>query len=166
MTEFPEAPGLSLRCVVAADQPFLDALYHATRSDLRQADADPALIATLIRMQQMVHENGQRKAYPQARCELIEHAGEALGRVVTDTDPLRGIRVVDIALLPRARGRGHGGAVLRRLQREAAALRLPLRLSVAKENAGARRLYLGLGFELEAAGDAADEMVWRARGQA
>ncbi|WP_229458996.1 GNAT family N-acetyltransferase [Massilia glaciei] len=162
----PEAPGLTLRSVQTDDQPFLDALYRSTRDDLLGSHVDPALVATLIAMQQMVHENGQRKAYPQARRELILRDGEALGRIVTDSDPLRGMRVVDIALLPRARGRGHGGAILRRLQREAAALQVPLRLSVAKGNAGARRLYLALGFEVEEAGDAADQMVWRARGRA
>lgn len=162
MTDFPDVPGLSLRSVEAGDQAFLDALYHSTRADLQQAGLDPATIAGLIRMQQRLHESGQRSAFPQARQALIEHAGQALGRVVIDTDPRHGMRVVDIALLPQARNRGHGGAVLRALQRQAAALALPLRLRVARDNAGARRLYQALGFELDTPGDMTDELIWRA----
>lgn len=162
MTDFPDVPGLSLRGVEASDQAFLDALYHSTRADLQQADADPALIAALIKMQQRLHESGQRSAFPHARQALIAQAGQAIGRVVIDTDPQRGMRVLDIALLPQARKLGHGGAVLRALQHRAAALALPLRLRVARDNAGARRLYQALGFELEAPGDMSDELIWRA----
>lgn len=162
MTDFPDVPGLSLRCPEARDQDFLDALYFSTRADLQQADADPALIAALIKMQQRLHEHGQRSAFPQARHALIEQAGQALGRVVVDTDHDHGMRVVDIALLPQARGQGHGRAVLRALQRQAAALQLPLRLRVARDNARARHVYHALGFELDAAGDVTDELVWRA----
>lgn len=162
MSDFPDVPGLTLRGVEAGDQPFLDALYHSTRADLQQASADPVLVSTLIKMQQQLHEHGQRSAFPRARQALIEQAGQALGRVVIDTDPQRGMRVIDIALLPQARNRGHGGALLRALQRQAAALELPLRLCVARDNAGARRLYHALGFALEAAGEVHDELVWRA----
>lgn len=161
MTDLPDVPGLSLRSVEARDQDFLDALYQSTRADLQQAGADPALISALIKMQQQLHENGHRSAFPRARHILLEHAGQALGRIVIDTDP-DGMRVVDIALQPQARNRGHGGAVLRALQRQAAALALPLRLRVARDNAGARRLYQALGFELETAGDVHDALVWRA----
>jgi ribosomal protein S18 acetylase RimI-like enzyme len=76
------------------------------------------------------------------------------------------MRVVDIALLPQAQRRGHGGAVLRALQQQSAALGLPLRLRVARDNGGARRLYQALGFELETAGEVTDELVWRARSAA
>jgi ribosomal protein S18 acetylase RimI-like enzyme len=162
LTDFPDVPGLSLRSAEAGDQAFLDVLYHATRADLQLAGADPALIADLIKMQQRLHEHGQRSAFPHARPMLFEHAGQTLGRVVVDTDLQHGMRVVDIALLPQARNRGHGGAVLRALQRQAAALQLPLRLCVARDNAGARRLYRALGFELETAGEMTDELVWRA----
>ena len=124
--------------------------------------ADPALVATLITMQQDIHEHGQRSAFPQARHMLIEQSGQALGRIVVDTGPRHGMRVVDIALLPQARQLGHGSAVLRAVQRQAAALALPLRLRVAAGNGGARRLYQALGFVLETPGAVNDELVWRA----
>lgn len=162
MTDFPDVPGLTLRSVEAGDQAFLDKLYHSTRADLQQAGADPVLVASVIKMQQQIHEHGHRSAFPRARQALLELAGQPLGRVVIDADPQRGMRVVDIALLPQARNRGHGGAVLRALQRQAAGLGLPLRLCVARDNAGARRLYQGLGFALETAGAVHDELVWRA----
>lgn len=162
MTDFPDVPGLTLREVDAGDQAFLDALYRDTRSDLQHAGLDPALADSLIRMQQQVHEHGHRSAFPRARHALIGQGGQALGRVVIDTDLALGMRVVDIALLAQARKRGHGGAVLRALQRQAHTLQLPLRLRVARDNAGAQRLYQALGFALESERDMQLELVWPA----
>lgn len=166
MTDFPAIPGLVLRAPDAADQTFLDLLYASTRVDLQHAGLDPAMLATLLTMQQRVHEQGQRNAFPHARHALLEAGGESLGRLVLDTDGQRGMRVIDIALLPQARRRGHGRAVLQALQRHAAALGMPLRLRVAGSNEQAMRLYLALGFtldmEVHAGDDAAHELVWRA----
>lgn len=166
MTDFPAIPGLSLRSPDAADQAFLDLLYASTRDDLQQAGLDPAMLATLLTMQQSVHEQGQRMRFPHARHVLLEAGGATIGRVVIDSDAQRGMRVIDIALLPQARRRGHGRAVLQALQRQAAALGLPVRLRVAGTNVRAMRLYLALGFtrdmEGHAGDEAADEMVWRA----
>ena len=71
--------------------------------------------------------------------------GTAVGRLVT---ALVGgaLRVVDIAVLPPARGRGVAGETLRRLQAQAARDGRDLTLAVRRDNAGARRLYAALGF--------------------
>jgi ribosomal protein S18 acetylase RimI-like enzyme len=165
MSDFPVIPGLSLRSPDAADQAFLDLLYASTRDDLQQAGLDPAMLATLLTMQHSVHEQGQRMRFPHARHVLLEAGGASIGRVVVDSDAQRGIRVIDIALVPQARRLGHGSAVLQALQRHAAALGMPLRLRVAGTNEQARRLYLALGFthdmEAHAGDDAAYELVWR-----
>lgn len=162
MTDLPHLHGLSLRSVGAGDLAFVAALYASTRDDLRQSGADPAMLATLIGMQQQLHEHGQRSAWPHARHSLVERAGEPIGRMVVDVDAERGMRLVDIALLPQCRGLGHGSALLRALQARSASLGVPLRLRVAASNGAAKRLYAALGFTVETAGDASDEMVWRA----
>lgn len=162
MTKIEYARGLSLRDVEAADQPFLDALYYAGRDDLRKAGGAPAMLAALIRMQQQFQEQGYRAAFPGARRALILREGQPLGRIVINTDPQQGMRLVDIALLPGARSQGIGQAVLRSLQDQAAGCGMEIRLSVGKENHGARRLYHALGFTIEIAGAADDQMVWRA----
>lgn len=53
----------------------------------------------------------------------------------------------EIALLPEARGRGIGTALIRHVMREAAQRKVPLRLSVFVDNP-ARRLYERLGFQV------------------
>ena len=44
-------------------------------------------------------------------------------------------------------GIGHGSAIVRTLQTEAAEKQIPIRLQVIKANEGAQRLYLRLGFK-------------------
>jgi ribosomal protein S18 acetylase RimI-like enzyme len=56
------------------------------------------------------------------------------------------IRIVDLALLPSARGGGVGTHLFQELIAEAAEASLPLRLSVRKNNHAALRLYERLGF--------------------
>lgn len=69
--------------------------------------------------------------------------------------------LVDIALLPEFRNLGVGGALLRALQREAAAAGAGLRLHVRPDNR-ARRLYARLGFEVAAQSEVAIAMRWSA----
>lgn len=72
--------------------------------------------------------------------------------------------LVDIALLPEARGQGFGEALLVPLQAEARNRALPLRLSVARDNPRAAALYRRLGFK-ECGGDAVyAKMIWTAAG--
>lgn len=150
---------LNVRPAADGDQEFMKRLYASTRDDLRQIQADPDFIDTLIAMQQNIQIAGYRNTYPDAQYLVLEHDGEAVGRIVVNTDS-REMRLVDISLLPQARGKGFGTAVLRALQRCAAEKNLPLALSVHSSNPQAKRLYLTLGFQL-ASGDAmTEQMVW------
>lgn len=98
--------------------------------------------------------------FPTARAEIIEVDGEPAGELIVDHGRDR-IRLIDIALLPRYRGEGIGGDLVRSLCDEAAARRLPLELAVATENVAARRLYDRLGFRETSADSLFVEMVWR-----
>ena len=155
------APPLRLRTAdTDADAAFCRALYAATRDDLRQLPLPPAQLEQLIAMQQHVHEEGRRRLFPAAEVLILEHEGQAAGRVVLDlSGPVW--RLVDLALLPAMRGRGLARALLDALQCDARAQGAGIGLSVARTNAVALRLYEGMGFAA-AGGDALHlEVLWR-----
>lgn len=144
------------------DEPFLARLYASTRPDLAgNGSADPALLASLMAMQQRLQARDYRQRWPRAETLLLSRGGAPQARIVVDTDAQR-IRLIDIAVLPEARGGGLGSALLRLLQQWAALQGLPLDLAVHHGNERARRLYLALGFGLVQHGAAADELRWRA----
>jgi GNAT superfamily N-acetyltransferase len=134
-----------LRPVTESDAPLLRALFE----DARRADFEllPApLRADLVAMQWRAREADWRRRFPNAVDAIVVSAGEAVGRLLLDRGPAE-TRVVDVALLPRARGLGLGAALLGALCAEG----LPVVLSVHAENP-AGRLYARLGFvETEAA---------------
>ena len=153
-----------------ADAPFLARLYAATRPDLLgDGSAEPAFAAGLVAMHQRLQLADYRARFPDAEIVLLEQDGAPFARLAIDCNEER-VRLVDIALLPEARGRGAGSRILRALQAWAAGAGLPLSLSVQAANPRAHRLYLALGFAPAAAavqqadGPAAHavELCWRA----
>ena len=91
--------------------------------------------------------------FPQSQCQLIvagsrqdvpEQPGDCLGRLWVDRGSGR-LHVLDIALLPAARGLGLGTALLLALMAEAGQRGVPLTVSVEVHNP-ARALYDRLGF--------------------
>lgn len=152
---------LGLRDATAGDQEFLDALYFSSREDLQQMAADPAFVAQLIKLQQRAQQIGIEDHYPDARHLILEDAGRPVGRVVLHAGPAD-IRLVDISILPEARGSGMATQVLRALQAGAAAQGLGMSLAVSKTNPAARSLYLGLGFKVVSEDEVFEQMAWRA----
>lgn len=159
----PYLENLTVRAADDGDQAFLKQLYASTRDDLRLMPADPAFVDSLIVMQQNIQVIGYRNAYPEAEYLVLESQGEAIGRIVvhTGTDELR---LVDISLLPQARGKGFGTAILRALQKSALQKNLPLALSVRRDNTQARRLYLTLGFQLVSGDELSEQLKWHRDG--
>lgn len=143
------------------DEAFLRQLYAETRTDLRQLPLDPAAVTMLIDMQYGAQAAGYRAAYPRARYLVVECDGVPLGRAVIDEDG-EALRLVDIALLPQARGAGIGTALIAGWQREAAGSGRKMALSVLHTNARARRLYEALGFVACGGDDVRCELVWPA----
>jgi ribosomal protein S18 acetylase RimI-like enzyme len=163
-TESPMNLDLSdafLRTIQEDDAPFMRSLYALTRDDLRSLPMPETFIADLIAMQQQVHETGQRGAFPAARRWIVERRGEAVGRVVVDMGGTEW-RLVDIAILPVARRQGIGAAILRALQRDAAAHGAAVALAVARSNGAARRLYIATGFTVRGGDELQEQMIWRA----
>lgn len=149
-------PTLLARPATDADEAFLRRLYAATRDDLRAA-ADPAVLHLLLDMQWRAQVAGYRQAYPAADSLVVEQAGAPLGRLLVDRGEHEW-RIVDIALLPEARGQGHGTALLRALRQHARQAGAVLSLSVRRDNPRARKLYAALGFA-SVGGDAMAERM-------
>ncbi len=146
------------RAPLEADAAFLARLYASTRQDLL-GFADPAQAAPLIAMQQRLQTAGYLASFPEAQYLILQHGGEPAARIVVDQDPGR-IRLVDIAVVPEARGRGFGTAILRALQQWSAARGLPMVLAVHHSNPAARRLYVTLGFQPESADAVSTQLRW------
>jgi ribosomal protein S18 acetylase RimI-like enzyme len=152
---------LLLRPATLADQAFAELLYASTRDDLNMLVSDSTIINLLISMQYQAQVAGYKTTYPAAEYLIIEHQDEALGRVVIDSTAAI-LRIVDISVLPQARRQGCAGEILRRLQGRAAVAGQEMRLTVHQSNPAARRLYLALGFCVEAEDALSAHLWWQA----
>jgi RimJ/RimL family protein N-acetyltransferase len=100
-----------------------------------------------------------REQFPQARFDIIELAGQPIGRIVVDRPGDR-LHIIDQAIVPELRGRGVGTAIMRALMDEAAALHVPVTLQVASSNDPSMRLYLRLGFVPTGTAQLYIELAW------
>jgi len=104
---------------------------------------------------------GYRAQFPDARFDIIELDGAAIGRIVVDRAGAA-LRIVDQALAPSFRNLGIGSAIMRALMEEAGRTRLPLRLTWRRATTPAMRLYGRLGFVPIETSAAHIELEWRA----
>lgn len=136
--------GISYRTMTDGDLPFVAALYATTRAEEVAATGWPAeLQAAFLNQQHLAQHNHYRGAWPDAEWLIVEQAGRPVGRLYLAEEMGKRL-LVDISLLPEARGAGLGTAILADLL---AAETLPVELHVQRMNP-ARRLYERFGFEL------------------
>lgn len=138
--------GLQLRTIDDADLPFLERVYASTRTEeLAQTDWDEAQIAAFLRFQFNAQHQHYTTHYHDAQFCVIEQAGNPVGRLYLHwrRDELR---IVDIALLPDARGHGWGSDLLEALMQRASAEGKSVSIHVEQMNP-AMRLYQRLGFQ-------------------
>jgi ribosomal protein S18 acetylase RimI-like enzyme len=151
--------GISVRPATQNDQPFLESLYRASRPDLQLIDGEPELIETVVAQQRNVMEQGAGNQFPNAMHFIIEKTQHNVGALVVDFGPNE-VRVVYIAFIPAARGFGYGKAMLQGVLQAAANNRCPVSVVVWRNNLGAKRLYLELGFRVEESDVVAEVMRW------
>lgn len=139
------AAGLTLRPITDADLPFVTALYASTRAEEVAQTGWPAeQQAAFLRQQHEAQHHHYLTHYAQAEWSIIEQRGEAIGRIYW-YEGEASVHIVDISLMPQARGRGLGAALLGDLADHAAGLGKGVSIFVEKNNP-ARRLYLRFGF--------------------
>lgn len=144
---------MELRRVEPGDDGLLFAIFVTSRPEL--AMLPEPLVRTQFRSQAMSY----RSQYPDAEHSVVLVEGRPVGQLMIDRSDER-LHLVDIALLPEARGMGIGTALMQSLQAEAAAAGVPLGLSVYEANP-ARRLYERLGFGVVEVQPPYLRMEWR-----
>ncbi len=137
--------GVTLRPITEADRAFLYRVYAGTRADeMALLDWDLVQKEAFLRQQFEAQHRYYREQFRAARFDIIEQGGRDIGRLYVDRRDDE-LRIIDIALLPEARGAGAGGALMRDLLDEATAAGLPITIHVERMNR-ALRLYRRLGF--------------------
>lgn len=137
--------GISYRPMTDADLPFVAALYASTRAEELAALGWPdAVRAAFLDQQHRAQHLHYRAHYPDAEWLIVEQAGAAIGRLYLGGDAAD-LRLIDISLLPEARGAGIGGAILEDVIADARGAGRMVSLHVEPGNP-ARRLYARLGF--------------------
>lgn len=161
----PQA-GVCLRAADMQDIAFLQALYASTRAEELAATPWPAAMRQAFVDQQFALQHRHWLAsYPHAEYLVVERDGRAIGRCyvdfgdatagAADEQPMGSLPsaddalLVDIALMPEARGGGVGSVLLAHLLRCTDARRQGVALHVLHANPGAQRLYRRFGFVVD-----------------
>ena len=141
------ALGLSLRPMTDDDLPFVADLYASTRTDeLSGTGWPPEMQQAFLRQQHDAQHRHYRMHYPGAEWLVVELSGAAVGRLYL-FEQEQEMSIIDISLVPAARGRGLGGALMEDLMAAAASAGRSVSLHVERTNP-ALRLYQRLGFAL------------------
>jgi GNAT superfamily N-acetyltransferase len=152
--------GVSCRPSAESDLRFLAAVYASTRTEEVASTGWPLEMQQqfLAHQADAQHRHYQRH-YPDAEWLVVERGGNDIGRLFLEEWPSQ-IRLIDISLLPEARGGGIGGAILADLMEMAVAAGKALTIHVERNNP-AMRLYLRLGFAKIDEHGIYDLMEWR-----
>lgn len=141
--------GLHIRPSAPSDKPFMEQLYKSTREDLDFiADQSGDFIEFVKEQQQEAQIEGYGDQFPNAMYFVIEYHHEKVGRAVLDFG-MNEIRVVDLAFIKEARGKGLGEGVMASFVSISEKVKAPLVLSVLSSNVAAKMLYAKLGFVVE-----------------
>ena len=154
-----KALGAYCRLIDAADMPFLASVYASTRAEELSRTGWPAAVIDQFLAQQFSAQHRHYiVSYPRVEMMVIVRSGKNVGRLtINETDDAVGL--VDVALLPRERGRGTGSAILSDIMAYAAIVQKPVVLHVEQHNS-AMRLYRRAGFVTVEEGPVYDRMEW------
>lgn len=140
-----ERLGIACRPATDADLPLLAETYFSTRAEEVAQTGWPVEAQHRFLLQQFEAQHRHyRDNYPTAEWLVIEQAGAPAGRMYLEERP-QDLHLIDIALLPEARGSGVGRALLEDLIEAADAAGKGVSIYVERMNP-AMRLYLRLGF--------------------
>lgn len=157
--------GLVLRAATDSDKPFLERLFVAVRETQPGICDWPVAIRAPFLATQFRAQDRHYATYAHQDFALIEHDGRPAGRLYLSQMPTL-VHVVDISLLPEARGRGLGSALIEGVQYKARGLGKGVSLSVEMNNTRAQRLYQRLGFFVTATAAPFLYMAWHPDGMA
>lgn len=151
--------GIAYRPARDEDLPFLAAVYASTRAEEVAATGwPPEMQQAFLRQQHEAQHAYYSTSYAEAERLVIERRGEAIGRLYLAEWPTN-VRIVDISLLPEARGEGIGEAILKDIGEDVAARGKKVSIHVEKQNP-AKRLYERTGFSVVEDKGVYDLMEW------
>lgn len=151
---------VSFREVARDDEQFLRSLYASTREDeMVSVGWTGEEKEYFLDAQFEAQQHHYQVHFPGADHLVVEQHGSAVGRVYVDrrADELR---LIDITLVPEARNKGLGRALLQDLLDEGQECATPVRIHVERFNP-AMRLYLRLGFTFLEDHGMYDFLEWR-----
>jgi ribosomal protein S18 acetylase RimI-like enzyme len=138
---------ISLRPETTEDDEFLRALYASTRAhEVAVTGWTAAQQDVFLRSQFDLQRHHYRAHYPGATFDIILLDAVPVGRIYVHRADAE-IRLMDVALVPAARGYGIGTLLVERLLAAAAVRNAAVTLNVEPYNP-ARRLYERLGFRI------------------
>lgn len=139
--------GVTLRPQTQEDYAFLTRLYVSIRwQEVQRVEQwDDATRLAFLEDQYSKQHRHYTTYYTRSDFMIIQQDGQPIGRLLLDRGHPADLRVVDIALLPEARGRGLGQAFLAAVQEEARSEGKKVSIHVEQENP-AKRLYNRMGF--------------------
>jgi ribosomal protein S18 acetylase RimI-like enzyme len=109
----------TLRPAQEEDEALLLEIYSSTRADeMALVPWDAAQKQAFLQMQFSAQQKHYRSYFPHATHEMILADGQPVGRLYVDRRETE-IRILDIALLPQARGHGIGTQIMLDLMKEA-----------------------------------------------
>lgn len=136
---------ISLTPMTEDDLEFLFQVYASTRlEEVAQTGWPIEQQESFLRMQFNAQHQHYQKYYPEASFEIILLAGEPVGRLYVSRWETQ-IRIVDIAILPKHRGKKIGSYLMSQLFLEAKENGMEISIHVEKNNP-AMQWYLALGF--------------------
>lgn len=154
------AADVALRPATPGDTELLRRVHASSRAEeLAQVAWGPGQQEQFLTMQFDLQDAAFRRTYPRASYDVIEVAGQPVGRLYVAASA-EDLRIIDIALLPETRGAGVGTRLIARVQQEARDSGRTVSLHVERHNR-ARHLYGRLGFEIVGADDVYERLEWR-----
>jgi len=138
--------GVSYRYATDDDLTFLLCVYRSTReTELARVQWSEDQKQSFIDMQFQAQRDHYTRHYPDALWLIINLNEVSIGRLYLERWS-KELRIIDIALVPSARGKGVATAILRDLQAEATETNKKIGIHVEKSNP-AMTLYRSLGFK-------------------
>lgn len=135
---------VSLRPIAPEDLPVLHRVYLSTRTDILGLPWSDEQKQAFLQMQFQAQHTYYQAQFPEADYLVLERHGQPIGRLYVDRRVDR-IHILDIALLPEARGGGLGTRLLLDLMTEGLRTQRDVTLYVERENT-AREFYRRLSF--------------------
>lgn len=137
-----------LRPANERDAEFLEEVYvESRREEFAAAGFDDVQLKAFLKMQFDFQTASYKMQFPGAEVSVIVYEKENAGRLIVNRGTSE-IRLVDIAVLPKLRGRGIGSVILGNLVEEAENNGKILSLQVLRTNKEAIRLYERFGFTI------------------